>query len=556
MSTEFQVQCRGLPWEATEQDLRDFFGNNGIASLDIPIRNGRTSGDATVTFTNEDDYRQALKKDREHLGSRYIEVFPMDEPPRRRGDRNDFRPRGGGPPRDRFSDRGSGQRTGPSTDPIVRLRGLPFSVTIRDINDFLAPLPIVRDGILLPDQQRARIAGEAYVVFDSLESVQIAKQRHMKNIGHRYIEVFEATQRELSRFADDNGLRVPRIGPSPFVSSPPSGPPRGAYDPYGQVDSYNRASEYRRAEPEDPYGRARAPAPDFSSRAPYDPYQQPAAAYSSQPSATGFYDNYDSKPTYDSYARDRAPDPRDARDVRDARDMRGSRDAPRDSRMSDSRMGDSRAPMDPYAKEPRYPDDGYTSRDPYWRGSSGGQSGHVSAGGGPGIPSAPVSRDIYSGGDSWATGGGGGSRAGGPVASDRDRFGSGSYTNEPYAQREAGGALRRSEYGRPDDRYSRPDPYGYGRDRDYGSHAAPNNQHFVLRMRGVPFRATETDVYEFFHPIRPNQVELIRDSQYQRPSGDARVIFYSRKDYDDALMKDKQYMGERYIEMIPDNGRY
>lgn len=74
-------------------------------------------------------------------------------------------------------------------------------------------------------------------------------------------------------------------------------------------------------------------------------------------------------------------------------------------------------------------------------------------------------------------------------------------------------------------------------------------------MRGIPFRATEADVHDFFAPIRPNQVELLRDA-YQRLSGDARVIFYNRKDYDDALMKDKQYMGERYIEMIPDNGRY
>ena len=45
--------------------------DTGIESLDIPKRNGRTCGDATVTFTNEDDYNRALKKDREHLGSRY-----------------------------------------------------------------------------------------------------------------------------------------------------------------------------------------------------------------------------------------------------------------------------------------------------------------------------------------------------------------------------------------------------------------------------------------------------------------------------------------------------
>ncbi|KAF1769238.1 hypothetical protein GCK72_001053 [Caenorhabditis remanei] len=558
MSETFQVQCRGLPWEATEEDLRGFFGGNGIESVDIPKRNGRTSGDATVTFSNEDDYKLALKKDREHLGSRYIEVFPMNSAPRRRGDRDDFRPRGGGPPRDRYSDRGEQHRSGGTggPDPIIRLRGLPFSVTARDINDFLQPLGIVRDGILLPDQQRARPSGEAYIVFDMLESVQIAKQRHMKNIGHRYIEVFEATHRELQRFADDNGLRVPRMGPSPFISSPPTaGPPRGAYDPYSSTDRYRTHSggDYRRSEPEDPYGRPR-PAPaasDYGSRVGYDPYQQTApSSYPAQQPASGFYDNYSSNPTgYETYGRERVPDPRDI-----------GRDSIRDSRLSDSRLGDSRPPVDPYPVESRYPDYGYDSRDSrdsYWRGGGASEPRHGSGG----VPPAPASRDPYSVGDSWASGGG--ADRGRDLASDRslDRYGSGGYTSEPYAQREAGGALRRSEYGRPDDRYSRPDPYGgHGRERerDYGSHStmAPSqSQHFVLRMRGVPFRATEEDVYDFFRPIRPNKVELIRDNQF-RASGDARVIFFSRKDYDEALMKDKQYMGERYIEMIPDNGRY
>ncbi|CCD68996.1 RRM domain-containing protein [Caenorhabditis elegans] len=348
MSTAYEVQCRGLPWEATEQELRDFFGNNGIESLEIPRRNGRTSGDAKVVFTNEEDYNNALKKDREHLGSRYIEVFPAGGAPTRRGDRGERGDRGdrdhyrsrGAPPRDRYSDRGGPRSSGP--DSIVRLRGLPFSVTSRDISDFLAPLPIVRDGILLPDQQRARPGGEAYVCFETMESVQIAKQRHMKNIGHRYIEVFEATHRDLSRFAEENDLRVPRFGPPPFASAPQTAP-RGAYDPYSQpTDPYRNATDYRRAaEPEDPYARSRAPSvQDYGVRASYDPYTQPAAPVSSYPSqqqpSAGYYDNYAPKTAYESYGRERGPDPRDVRD-------------PRDSRMPDPR--DSRALSDPYAAE-------------------------------------------------------------------------------------------------------------------------------------------------------------------------------------------------------------
>uniref|UniRef100_A0A8R1I8R9 RRM domain-containing protein n=1 Tax=Caenorhabditis japonica TaxID=281687 RepID=A0A8R1I8R9_CAEJA len=548
MTKDFEVLCRGIPWECTDNQLRDFFGDSGIESVDIPRRNGRAQGDATVTFTNEDDYKNALKKDREHMGTRYIEVFTADSAPRKRidRDRDDFRR--SGPPRDRYSDRRSGGMGGSSNgEAIVRLRGLPFSVTMRDITDFLAPLPIVRDGVLLPDQQRGRPSGEAYVCFENMESVQIAKQRHMKNIGHRYIEVFEASFREMSRFADDNGLRVPRFGPQPFVSGPPAGgPPRGAYDPYADRDGYRRDSGPRR-EPDDPYARPRQDMYQ-SYGSTYDPYPQPSAYGGGGAQAVGYYDSLAPKAGgFDGYGRDRL-DQRDPRAPLDPRDARDPRDFDQRDRPSDGRRA---APVDPYTGEPRYSEygggsgfDSRDSRDPYWRG---GNSGPPAGAGGPPVPAA---RDPYSAGDSWASGGG-------APPSDRDRYVG--YPSEPYAQREGGGAMRRPEYGRSDDRYAKPDPYGYGRGPDYGARsAAPpaaQNQQFILRMRGIPFRATENDVYEFFHPSRPNNVELLRDA-YQRLSGDARVIFYNRKDYDDALMKDKHYLGERYIEIIPDNGRY
>lgn len=45
--------------------------------------------------------------------------------------------------------------------------------------------------------------------------------------------------------------------------------------------------------------------------------------------------------------------------------------------------------------------------------------------------------------------------------------------------------------------------------------------------------------------MRPTHVEIIHEAS-GRPSGEARVEFSSRKDYDDALLKDKQYMGMFY----------
>ena len=64
----------------------------------------------------------------------------------------------------------------------------------------------------------------------------------------------------------------------------------------------------------------------------------------------------------------------------------------------------------------------------------------------------------------------------------------------------------------------------------------------ALKMRGIPFRATEGDVYAFFAPLRPTSIEMLREGS-GRPSGEARVFFSSRPELDDALQKDKQYMG-------------
>ncbi|GMT00588.1 hypothetical protein PENTCL1PPCAC_22762 [Pristionchus entomophagus] len=74
----------------------------------------------------------------------------------------------------------------------------------------------------------------------------------------------------------------------------------------------------------------------------------------------------------------------------------------------------------------------------------------------------------------------------------------------------------------------------------------------AIKMRGIPFRASEGDIYEFFAPLRPSSIEMVREAS-GRPSGEARVEFASRQEYDDALLKDKQYMGTRYVELFPDH---
>ncbi|GLC45210.1 hypothetical protein PLESTB_000724600 [Pleodorina starrii] len=77
----FVVRCRGLPYTATAQDVLNFFGPDvpvvrgieGVVFTYAP--DGRPTGEAFVEFQTEDAQREALKKHKESMGARYIELF-------------------------------------------------------------------------------------------------------------------------------------------------------------------------------------------------------------------------------------------------------------------------------------------------------------------------------------------------------------------------------------------------------------------------------------------------------------------------------------------------
>ncbi|EPB76150.1 hypothetical protein ANCCEY_04746 [Ancylostoma ceylanicum] len=197
MVKDLVIKCRGLPYSCDESSLRKFLGDSGISKVNIIMRDGKAAGDAFVHYSNEDDYKRALKKDREHMGHRYIEVMPADQDtPSSRGPSGRDRDRGGSyrDRRDRDYDYGRGSSrmmsmmmAAPFGEGVVRLRGLPYGARERDIYDFFAPLSIVPDGIILPDDRTAA-----------------------KTNGEAYIEVFAASYGEMVQFCDEYRLRVPR----------------------------------------------------------------------------------------------------------------------------------------------------------------------------------------------------------------------------------------------------------------------------------------------------------------------------------------------------------
>ncbi|XP_032791605.1 heterogeneous nuclear ribonucleoprotein H2 isoform X1 [Daphnia magna] len=150
--------------------------------------------------------------------------------------------------------------------------------------------------------------------------------------------------------------------------------------------------------------------------------------------------------------------------------------------------------------------------------------------------------------------GGGGDRYGGgrPSPYDRnvDRYGGG-----PGQMRHGGGHMRRRE-----DPYMRGGDWGNGggpprymepsfeRPRTLKTLYGDEGSGHRIHMRGLPFRASEDDIAEFFHPLHPVAIHI--GYEQGRASGEADVEFATHEDAVRAMSRDKCNMQHRYIELF------
>ena len=78
--SDFCVRLRGLPWEATKDDVANFLykcsiegGNMGV--ILIKDERGKSTGNAYVELKTADNLKEALQMHGQDMGSRYVEVF-------------------------------------------------------------------------------------------------------------------------------------------------------------------------------------------------------------------------------------------------------------------------------------------------------------------------------------------------------------------------------------------------------------------------------------------------------------------------------------------------
>ena len=78
----------------------------------------------------------------------------------------------------------------------------------------------------------------------------------------------------------------------------------------------------------------------------------------------------------------------------------------------------------------------------------------------------------------------------------------------------------------------------------------------VVRARGLPWQATDSDINRFFRGLNlaDGGIALVLSVKGRR-NGEALIRFTDREQRDLALRKHKHHMGQRYIEVYMANGR-
>ncbi|XP_077376105.1 heterogeneous nuclear ribonucleoprotein H3 isoform X2 [Festucalex cinctus] len=97
---------------------------------------------------------------------------------------------------------------------VVRVRGLPWACTQREVASFFADCDITGkvNGVCFTYSKEGRPSGEAFIELNTSEGLTNALSKDRKYMGHRYIEVFKSNRSEMDWV-------LKRCGPADYDSS-------------------------------------------------------------------------------------------------------------------------------------------------------------------------------------------------------------------------------------------------------------------------------------------------------------------------------------------------
>ncbi|KAG9283595.1 epithelial splicing regulatory protein 1 isoform X1 [Astyanax mexicanus] len=267
------VRMRGLPFTATAEQVLQFFSpscpvtDDGEGILFVRFPDGRPTGDAFVLFSCEEYAENALKKHKEILGKRYIELFRSTaaevQQVLNKYSSAPLIPVAPSPilpivPQPTFVPSPAAIAAVVGTRDCLRLRGLPYDASVQDILLFLGEYTadIRPHGVHMVLNQQGRPSGDAFIQMRSAERAHLAAQRcHKRSMKERYVEVFPCSAQEMNIVLMGGSLSRSGLSPPPCklrrltpasYSFPPGGAvlPTGALLPAGAVLPVEAAPVY------------------------------------------------------------------------------------------------------------------------------------------------------------------------------------------------------------------------------------------------------------------------------------------------------------------------
>ena len=256
MASRPGVLCRGLPYQADVEDVRRFF-----KSLDIPERNieimvcadGLGSGVCYVALRDDEEVKRAMLMDRNHIGTRYIDVMRADD------DRVDHvrSALAAGASRNEVHRMSAGESIRRTQDQPVRdrspirlsprilstrtrcayFRGLPDGCMYKDIRLFFKGVLIPKNSIHLIRDSSNRFRGDGYIEFANSEELKKALKLDGEPMEGSIIRVDPCSEDEM---IDMMGY-TERRGRSPAGSHDIYYQGYGGYG--GRESGYNRSRE-------------------------------------------------------------------------------------------------------------------------------------------------------------------------------------------------------------------------------------------------------------------------------------------------------------------------
>lgn len=246
----FCLFLKGLPFSVTENEIYDFF--SGLCVDDVFLmknRNGSNNGKGLVKFATREDASEGLKKDREYIGSRYVEISKttlgdwlrctgrLPEMPNmhhefERGRSPGFTQRNS---QERVRSRSPvGQRQPvPSSDEYcVHLDNLSFTVEKPHIKELFHTAKLEDDQILYLNDNLGRRTRSAFVLFRTQRDYCDALAVEKTQLHHRLVWIRPISREKMISLLESQGMASGIFRPSGNSERIQDRPPSHPGDPY------------------------------------------------------------------------------------------------------------------------------------------------------------------------------------------------------------------------------------------------------------------------------------------------------------------------------------